>query len=153
MNIFLLSLCPIEAARMQCDKHVVKMIVESAQMLSTIVGGQYKPTHRDHPCTVWAGKSVENFEWLVAHGLALCDEYTFRYGRRHKTQDVLEHISLLPDTYIKPLGKIGLTPFALAMPDEFKTEDPVESYRAYYHSKASFAKWTRRKPPIWWNPK
>lgn len=148
MNIFVLSLCPIEAAQMQCDKHVVKMIVESAQMLCTVGYGTYKPTHVNHPCTRWATRSEANFEWLMAHALTLCDEYTYRYGRRHKSQDVIEAVRA-PEIFLE----VGLKPFALAMPDEFKTDNAVESYRAYYHSKASFAKWTRRKPPTWWNPK
>lgn len=145
MNVFVLSTCPIEAAQMQCDKHVVKMVVETAQMLCTVGIGSYKPTHKNHPCTVWAGKSLENFEWLVAHGLALCDEYTYRYGRRHKTQDVIEAV-LPPDRF----ETSGLTPFALAMPDEYRKGDVVESYREYYKSKASFAKWTKRAAPVWW---
>lgn len=148
MNIFVLSLCPIEAAQMQCDKHVVKMTIESAQMLCTVGHGIYAPTHASHPCTRWAGLSEANFEWLTAHALALSDEYTHRYGRRHKSQNAIETVK-------QPLSFpfVGLTPFALAMPDEFKIGDAVESYRAYYHSKAHFAKWTRRQQPSWWNPK
>lgn len=145
MNIFVLDECPIQAATRQCDKHVVKMVVETAQMLCTAGTGAYKPTHAQHPCTVWAGRSARNWEWLVAHGLALCDEYSFRYGRRHKSQDVIESV-LPPESFVDT----GLTPFALAMPDEFKKENAVESYRAYYHSKASFAKWTKRAAPVWW---
>ena len=91
MNIFLLSLCPIEAVQ-QCDKHVVKMPIESAQMMCTAGHGSYKPTHQNHPCTRWATLSEANFEWLTAHALALCDEYTYRYGRRHKSQDVIEAV-------------------------------------------------------------
>lgn len=145
MNIFVLSECPIEAAQMQCDKHVVKMIVETAQMLCTVGTGPYKRTHASHPCTVWAGRSQANFEWLVAHGLALCSEYTYRYGKRHRTQDVIEGI-LEPGAWAAE----GLTEFALAMPDEYKRPTAVESYRAYYHSKSHFARWTRREVPGWW---
>lgn len=144
MNIFVLSTCPIEAATMQCDKHVVKMVLETAQMLCTVGHGSYKRTHQNHPCTIWAGRSIENFEWLIAHGLALCEEYTYRYSRRHKTQDVIEAIRPPAD-----FPELGLTSFALAMPDEFKNVDPVLSYRAYYHSK-TFCRWTKRNPPFWW---
>lgn len=147
MNIFILSEDPVEAAQMQCDKHVVKMIVESAQMLCTVGKGAYKPTHVNHPCTVWASRSKENFEWLYNHAIALCHEYTKRYGRRHKTQDVIEQIQ-----YPKTFPVTGLTPFVLAMPDEFKIGDAVQSYRAYYHSKASFARWSYSVIPQWWNP-
>lgn len=146
MNIFVLSLDPAEAARMQCDKHVVKMIVETAQILCTAGRGVYRPTHANHPCTVWAGQSADNFKWLIRHGLALCEEYTFRYGKRHKTQDVL---ALVEPPASFPV--VGLTPFAQAMPEELRSNDVVASYRAYYHTKASFARWTRRDPPEWWN--
>jgi len=145
MNIFILSSCPKKAAQMQCDRHVVKMIVETAQMLCTVGEGQYKKTHRHHPCTVWAGESEANFDWLVYHGLALCREYTYRYGKRHKTQDVIETVK---KPALWPCR--GMTQFALAMPDKFKTNDAVESYRSYYHSKAHFATWKKRSVPKWW---
>lgn len=145
MNIFVLSRDPLEAARMQCDKHVVKMIIETAQMLCTVGVGQYKKTHINHPCTVWASKSLSNFNWLKIHGLELCREYTYRYGKIHKSEDVI--ISTLP---ADDMADVGLTPFALAMPEEFKCDDPVEAYRLYYHTKRHFAKWTKRGVPAWW---
>lgn len=145
MNIFVLSLDPIEAAQMQCDKHVVKMIVETAQMLCTVGTGPYKRTHEKHPCTVWASRSLDNFNWLIKHGLALCEEYIYRYNKRHKTQDVIETV-MSPNEFYQD----GLTPFALAMPEEFKRDCPVEAYRLYYHTKKSFARWTKRGRPAWW---
>lgn len=145
MNIFVLDYDPVQAARAQCDKHVVKMIVETAQMLCTVGIGPYKRTHVNHPCTVWAGHSLSNFNWLKIHGLELCKEYTFRYGREHKTEQVIR--SVLPG---ENMVDVGLSRFALAMPDEYKCEDVVRSYRAYYHSKSSFARWTKRKVPSWW---
>lgn len=147
MNIFVLDNQPTQAAIYQCDKHVVKMILETAQMLSTIAGGPYKPTHAHHPCTLWAGATHDNFIWLKVHGLALCNEYTHRYGKRHKCHDVILNI-YTPDHL---LDKIGLTPFAQAMPEEFKSDDAVEAYRKYYHTKQHFCKWTNRNPPDWWN--
>lgn len=143
MNIFAVDYDPVKAARMLCDKHVVKMVLETAQMLSTINSGPYKPTHKNHPCTLWAGDRVTNYLWLVEHGLALADEYTVRYGKVHKSQAVIEGLSMppaLPD---------GTTPFALAMPDEYKCDDPVESYRNYYMSKAAFCTWKNTQPPDW----
>lgn len=92
MNIFALSANPIEAAKLQCDKHVVKMILETAQMLSTAhreLGSKiseellYKKTHVNHPSAVWLRKSWPNYRWAVAHFEALCDEYTFRYKKVH----------------------------------------------------------------------
>lgn len=142
MNIFVLSVDPVLAAMYQCDKHVVKMALETAQMLSTIAGGPYKPTHAKHPCTIWAGTTWHNFEWLREHGMALCREYSYRYNKRHKCQSIIENVST-------PKLPSGLTPFAQAMPDEYRDDDAVAAYRRYYHSK-TFAKWTRRNVPSWW---
>jgi len=153
MNIFVIDKDPIKAATMLCDKHVVKMIVETAQMLCTVARTnghelRYKSTHGKHPCTLWAGKSNQNWDWLVTHGLSMCEEYTRRYGRRHKTQDVLESARSLKIN----LPLIGLTPFAQAMPTQYKNVDPVLAYRNYYiGEKSSIAKW-KIKPPIWWSP-
>ena len=122
MNIFVLHGDPAKAAHMMCDKHVVKMILESNQMLSTVARARghdapYRSTHANHPCTLWAGTSYENWSWLVKHSRALCTEYTSRYGRIHKSQAVTEWAE---DLDIK-LPPIGQTPFRLAMPDEYKT--------------------------------
>lgn len=150
MNIFALNDNPVLAAQMQCDKHVVKMVLETAQMLSTVVGGPYKPTHVNHPCTIWARTSQGNFNWLVAHGLALCNEYTRRYGKRHKCQEIIENIGFTADCSHIPLGP--RTPFAQCMPEQFRQPNAVLAYRAYYHSKP-FAAWERgRAAPSWWQP-
>lgn len=138
---------------MQLDRHVVKMTLETAQLLSSAVimnGGKapYKAAYKGHPCTVWTSKSRENFLWLVAHGKALAEEYTFRYEKRHKSLDVIEEVE--KSAHVVP--SLGLLPFALAMPDKYKNpSDPVSSYRAYYlGEKTGFAKWTKRPPPDWW---
>jgi Pyrimidine dimer DNA glycosylase len=143
MNIFVLDTNPVTAAQMQCDKHVIKMCLETAQILSTVCGGPYKPTHAKHPCTLWAAANRTNFNWLVRHGLALCAEYTARYGKRHKCQAVIE--SIAPPAWLP----IGVSDFVQCMPDEFKDKDPVVAYRKYYHSKAAFATW-KTSPPYWW---
>ena len=154
MNIFVVDDDPAIAAQSLCDKHVVKMCLETAQMLSSVarsLGADdaflYRSTHANHPCTLWAGETADNFLWLAAHGLALCDEYTYRYGRSHKSQAViqqaLQHLSLLP---------VGTrTPFAQAMPDEYRQDCAVSAYRAYYHGdKAYMAAWKYRSAPAWW---
>ena len=152
MNIFVLDRCPDKSAQMMCDKHVIKMILESNQMLSTIarengLDAPYRSTHSKHPCTIWAGKSKQNWNWLVQHSRALCQEYTKRYGKIHKSQRVTEwaeklNISL-PDT--------GQTEFALAMPAKYRVLCPVQSYRDYYKGdKARFASWRTGKAPDWW---
>lgn len=146
MNIFILSTNPVEAASMQCNKHVVKMILETAQMLSTISGGPLKPTHQNHPCTLWAGRNRTNYEWLARHGLALCQEYTLRYGKVHSCQSIIERLAEPPSNI-----PVGISEFVQCMPDQYKHKDPVTAYRRYYHSKARFAKW--RQPaeiPFWW---
>jgi hypothetical protein len=151
MNIFVLHADPRLAAQMVVDKHCVKMILETAQILSTArflygISGTYKPTHAKHPCTIWAAASAHNYAWLWHHGMGLCEEYTHRYGRIHKSQTLFEgELRRIPT-----MPRIGLTPFAQAMPDEFKHDDPVIAYRRYYlGAKAYIAKWTNREEPLW----
>lgn len=159
MNIFALDHCPTVSAEQQCDKHVVKMILESAQMLCSahrVLDGDepadrrglYRKTHANHPCSVWVRHATANYQWLCSHALALCDEYTRRYGRRHKSQDIIEWCNgNRPDNL--PLGY--RTPFAQAMPDEHKHDDPVVAYRQYYRAKRSEIdmRWTERETPEW----
>jgi len=155
MNIFILSEDPIQAAQYQCNKHVIKMIVESAQLLCTalILQGHtaipYKATHKNHPCAIWARECSANMQWLLVHGLELCAEYTRRYHKAHRTQAVLEKVGELV-----PIAKWQEhTPFVLAMPDQYKQNDAVTAYRAYYlGEKAEIAQWEPRSvKPDWWN--
>jgi len=151
MNIFVVHEKPDVAAQMLCDKHVVKMILETAQMLCTIASDRgyatpYRATHAKHPCTLWAGKTKANWDWLMAHGIAMCQEYTKRYGKTHKTQAVIEWCSRLEIDFPQE----GLLPFAQAMPSQYKNECAVTAYRAYYHGeKAKFATW-KTEVPTWW---
>lgn len=153
MNIFALSYVPSECARWHNDKHIVKMPLETAQMLCTNlnklnVQTPYKSCHINHPCTLWAGKSRSNFLWLCHLGLALCDEYTFRYQKDHKCKDVIKHC-LLNNLSI-PQGEFS--PFAQAMPDEFKNENSITAYRNYYQfAKSHLATWKNREAPFWYN--
>lgn len=159
MNIFVLDRDPVKAAKMQCDKHVVKMTLESTQMLSNAYPETIAPygrTHYNHPCSKWVRSSLANYLWLIKHALALCDEYEYRYVRVHECRKVIlwcERMldKMVPYTFKMPYD--ALTEFVLAMPDEFKCEDPVESYRAYYMGSRirKFAKWTRRKRPSWYS--
>ena len=151
MNIFVVDEDPEVAARQLCDKHVVKMILETAQMLCTVAlehgfTAPYKKAHPKHPCTLWAGKSAANWTWLIDHGLAMSEEYTARYGRTHKSEAVIKWCRSLPIKF--PASK--LTPFAQAMPEQYKNECTVTAYRAYYHGeKAGFATW-KSEVPKWW---
>lgn len=153
MNIFVLSKSPIMSAKWQCDKHVVKMPTETGQMLSTALflngaHGCWKPCHVKHPCTIWAAKSRANFDWLIAHGYALCTEYTLRYGKTHGALQAIEFAEIF--RLCIPEGK--LTPFPLAMPEERKIYgNAIGSYRNYYlNEKRSFATWKANKPN-WYN--
>lgn len=145
MNIFILDSDPFEAAKMLCDKHIVKMCLETAQILSTINGGPYKSTHANHPCTKWAGASTGNYKWLVQHGIGIAEEYTYRFNKSHKCQDVIMALEQpVVDIENKPLVN-----FVMAMPDEFREVDVTEAYRNYYMSKKSFCNWTKREIPEW----
>ena len=183
MNIFVLDNDPTIAATMMCDKHIPKMALESAQMMAqalrrhgatdeqmplTKSGTPYKGGHPHHPCTVWAGDSRANFYWLADHALALCEEYTTRFGKTHACEQPIKQMNDMSYRIRPTDGSIVvvtsgnvrvLTPFALAMPDEFKVDivgrlwdetDAVKAYRRYYHSK-TFAKWEKGTPaPTWW---
>lgn len=156
MNIFVLDLDPSKAARYHCDKHVVKMVVESCQIMSTVLrahnvihDGLYKSTHSKHPCVIWAGHSRENFQWLLNLTRGLLDEYTLRYNKIHKCEEVYRVISDCIEHV--EWSRMELTPFALAMPDYCRCDEPVDSYRKFYlNEKKRFAKWKTREPE-WWN--
>ena len=158
MNIFILDKDVKKCAQYHCDKHVVKMILETAQLLCGVhhvtahdtahdtAHVPYKLSHKNHPCSIWARDSISNYLYLCEIGLALCEEYTYRYGKRHKSQDVITWCILnrpnIPD--------IGFTEPARAMPDEYKVDDVIESYRNYYiGAKKDFAKWKNRDIPEW----
>lgn len=156
MNIFALNDDPVLSAQDQCNKHVVKMIVESAQILCTVLHMRgvprerlpYRPTHAHHPSTLWTNASDDNVDWLWRHAHALTAEYTNRYGKIHTTTLALRTISSMI-----PLGNWRLhTPFAQAMPNEWKDDDAVSAYRCYYIAeKSRFARWApRSRAPSWW---
>lgn len=151
MNIFVLDRNPKQAAEWHLDKHIVKMPLETAQMLCTVLNQNgvktpYKSTHVKHPCTIWAGKSMDNFIWLCELGLELCKEYTYRYDKIHKCEAIIKECL----TYCSKVPNTGLTEFVQAMPEEIKQKDPVDGYKNYYRiSKKEFATWKKRNPPNW----
>ncbi len=155
MNIFVLDTDPKKCAVYHNDKHVVKMILETAQLLCGchhVTESQYeipyKLSHKNHPCSIWVRQCIENYIWLCDLGLELCAEYTYRYGKRHKSQDVIEWC-LINTPNIPTNGDI--TPFALAMPDECKVGTAIDSYRAYYMlEKRELAAWKNRQVPEWY---
>ena len=157
MNIFILSFNPKEAAEFHCDKHVVKMILETAQLLYTchwmlnpegLPENAYKKCHMNHPCGIWVRESLANYKWLCELGKYLCEEYTFRYGKIHKTQ---VHLLWLMQNPPLSLEDRGITEIRLAMPIEYKQPNPVEAYRTYYiESKLKqrgIVKYTKREWP------
>jgi hypothetical protein len=154
MNIFVLDWDVKKCAMYHNDKHVVKMILETAQLLcgvhhmteSPSGNVPYKLSHKNHPCSIWARESMDNYLWLCELGMELCAEYTFRYGKRHKSQQVIEWcIDNRPN-----IPEEGFTVPAKAMPDQYKVEDVVQSYRNYYlGEKKSFSNWKNRSVPSW----
>ena len=185
MNIFALSKDPVESAQQMIDKHVVKMPTETCQMLHTnILYMQYiveyntepelkhlkafhskinselmKPAMLNHPSTIWARESRDNFKWLFRHGRWLCHEYTYRYEKKHGSQvrieDVWKYKELIRE---HAYPKQELTPVSIAMADEYRLPPKkhswsfvIESYRHYYlEGKWRFAKWKKGRQPEWW---
>ena len=154
MNIFVLDLDPKKCAEYHVDKHCIKQLLESAQLLCGVHHMTnsnyvipYKLSHKNHPCSIWARECIENYNWLCDLGIELCEEYTYRYGKRHRSQDVIEWAIIHKPNLRK---NNSITQFALAMPDECKIGNAVASYRQYYMiEKRSFAAWKNRETPYW----
>jgi hypothetical protein len=155
MNIFFLHIDPEECAKMHVDKHVVKMILESVQLLCSahhFTESEYVPpyklTHKNHPCSIWVRESQDNYKWLVNLTEELCKEYTYRYGKIHKCEkegyvtDLKNNLPPIPDT--------GFSKPRQAMPEEYKDDDSVVSYRNYYfYGKKHLHSWKNRNNPEW----
>lgn len=179
MNIFRLDNDPVVAAQMQCDKHIVKMPTESAQMLSTVhrfLDGKleirksktgrrqqyynhelddvlYKTVHLNHPSTVWTRESIENYNWHYYHFIALCNEYKHRYGKIHATFTKLGKVLRNPPKNIPKTPETLLRLAMKANPECHFPNDPVKSYRLFYQTKQDRFKmvWTKRNQPEWFN--
>lgn len=173
MNIFYLDKNPQICAQYHCDKHVVKMIIEYAQLLSTAhrlcdgiesrgssksgkrqvrvwklddsrENSLYLVAHVNHPSNIWTRESIENYLWLWKLFYHLCKEYEKRYNKVHSTWEKLGyHLSIAPDK----IPTIKETPIPLCMPDEYKTEDPIIAYQTFYRKeKVKFATWKNGVP-------
>ena len=139
MNIFYLDKCPVKAAQVQYNKHVVKMILESAQMLCTahhcygdkyqVENVPYKQAHLNHPSTVWTRRSKSTYMWLYDHMMALGDEYTKRYGKTHLSITKCKDFLAIPPRHIQ--GDDWCQP-PQAMPDEYKDKCSIQAYWNYY---------------------
>jgi hypothetical protein len=166
MNLFILSLIQREIAQFMMDKHVSKILLEAVQMLCSAkrildpedrINDQiYKLAHKNHPVTIWCRKSKANFIWALDLVEELHKEWRFRYGhpetKFHKSYlvSLILRENMPSDEHFE---ERDLTPFALAMPEQFKTDDPVESYRNYYMSeeKQKIASWKKkREKPEWY---
>lgn len=163
MNLFILSDNKRRSAIFHADRHIVKMPLETAQMLSfayyhpdlwdggipPIIMG-FSKTHDLHPCSKWIRESVENWKYAAEFGLELYEEYQYRYNQPDKHQRAFQifHFAL---NNPPGLPSKGLTRFAEAMDDKFKISDcPITNYRNYYQNdKSHLFKWKMRQPPYW----
>jgi len=178
INIFYVDEDPMDAAQALVDKHVVKMILESAQLLSTAhrvldgveIEGKsatgrkarrwilpdarddvlYSATHINHPSAVWCRTSVRNYDWLVDHFYALMREYNHRYNKTHKCYGELSYMLQSPPHNLKAWE---WTEMPSCMAEEYIiSKDPIINYRNYYREgKKNLHKWTNRQPPEWIN--
>jgi len=176
MNIFYLDHDVYKCAEMHNDKHVVKMILEYAQLLSTahrVLDGTiidrlspsgrkqktyvladnresalYSATHINHPSAVWVRQSDKNYSWLFEMFESLLEEYTYRYGKKHACEKLVWALEVRPNNI--PRG--NFTEPTPAMPDEVKiVGDSIASYRNYYiNNKSHLAKWKKRPVPLWY---
>ena len=177
MNIFYLHHDVNKCAELHNDKHVVKMILEYAQLLSTahrVLDGiqsvvvsktnrkqtryvlsdereysLYRSTHANHPSAIWVRQSYENYEWLYQLFVAVLKEYTYRYGRIHATERLVGHLYTPPTNIPKGVGFTEPTP---AMPEEYKVKNnSLQSYINYYvGAKQHLANWKKRTIPSWY---
>ena len=151
MNIFVTDHCPIQSASNLPDKHIVKMPLETCQMLAIIYsdwyygvgklykqdGTPYRTAHgafRNHPCTQWAAANQDNLAWLIAHGLALCEEYTLRYHKIHTCQDVIHQATRIYDSiFDEPVYTAyhKVKRFTRAMPEYLKYDTTITTIEAY----------------------
>ena len=174
MNIFYLHNNPTLCAQQHVDKHVVKMILEYAQLLSTahrVLDGVesiglsrtgrkqkryvisddrdpaiYNATHLNHPSAKWARHTLANYNWLFSLWIELMREYTYRYGKIHSSARLIKYLKNPPNNI--PDGEFS--PPWRAMPDEYKVDDTIQSYRNYYNgAKTNMFKWKKREVPEW----
>ena len=158
MNIFAIHESPVAAARQLCDAHVNKMILETAQIMSTVhylhdehKDWMYKPTHKHHPSVRWAAENNCNYGWLWYHWRDMSAEFMRRFKKPHASWVKLGYRTEYPPMRMKQTQT--QTPFALAMPDQYKFFDsPVDCYRAYYAAEKSTQPWfkyTNAQVPDW----
>lgn len=125
-------------------RDVTRYSLDNTMLDSTLYG----TTHINHPCTIWCRENINNYMWLYELFVKLCEEYTYRYGRQHKTDFLLRDLLKVAPASIPTTS---FTQPAQAMPDEYKNENSILAYRQYYiGAKRHLAKWTKREVPYWW---
>lgn len=154
MNIFVVQNDPVEAARDLCDQHIVKMPLETAQLLCNVrhlqgLDAPYAPFNPKHPAAQWTAESRENYRWLLRHGSALCEEFTRRYQRRHRAENVIDFCADRAEDL--HFDRQNATEFVQCMPEIYRIpHQAVEAYRAYYRGeKSRFARWKYSPIPDW----
>jgi hypothetical protein len=153
MNLFFLDDDFEKCAQYHVDKHVSKIFLEAMQIVCTNfnlqeINAPYRASHKNHPTTVWARASRANFEWVINYGSALSKEYSYRYSKQHACNRVLSwaqaNAGLLSFPSEEP------TSFTLAMPEKYRKDCPIQSYRSYYiGEKSHLFSWTKRRKPDW----
>lgn len=159
MQLFVLDENVNKNVEYYVDKHVVKILTECCQILCTVYRQNtkdnipdfiYKITHKNHPCTLWAGQCKENWQYTLSLGQALYNEYQYRYNKPDKHLKALEIIKYLRICNIDLPEFKRMTDFTLAMPDKYKHENPIIAYRQYYiGEKQHLFKWSKRNKPDW----
>ena len=153
MNMFYLDSKYLKNAEYHVDSHVGKIILEVAQMMCVPyhlqgITSPYKKSHENHPTCKWVRESWENYQWTALYASALHDEFKYRRNKSHKSYDVVRWC--IDNVHQLKFDKMELTPFALAMPEQYKTSCPITAYRAYYkNEKQHLFKWTGRNRPDW----
>lgn len=175
MNVFVLLLDPVLCAAAHCDQHVGKMLLEACQLLcgahpvpadrerwlamlpldrlrSALL--PYSHSHRNHPCAVWTRRRPGNYVWLASLALVLADEHEHRFGTVHGSRVVAEWCAERACLVDFEEGGATPSPFAQAMPEQYRGPDVVAAYRAYYAAEKRQLRgkpvtWTGRPRPEW----
>lgn len=163
MQIFVVETAAMAVARSLCDKHVINQIGETAELLAIAhhrLGEGVPPTQRlkprirhvNHPCAKWVAETAGNYAWTWKMGMALCEEYTHRYGKVHAYQHDL--FNMVHGPFCLAGAKLAMTPHPIVVPPAHLGPSVLESYRTYYQFKAQVMRmnWTRRTPPKWFDP-
>lgn len=178
MNIFVLHIDPEKSAQSLCDQHVIRMVRETTQLLSTAHRTMdtieesdnrfllvYPEIEPDHPCLKWVMESIHNYNWLFFHAKALYEEYHFRFDKPSNYEIYGSHLYQIPHGYFNVYDHLGRTPFVQQLPEQYKNimnddnnatditknNNTINAYRNFYINEVSpTTDWTKRTPPDWY---